>query len=95
MGRTEDCEGSVIFNLKELGIFRKCNLCVLKKILSKLLASPFRGNTLGAQMAGWILLATLWSIKYVTDIFNLEGIIPTFGTHWDPQTRTNHSINVS
>ena len=50
---------------------------------------------LGAQMAGWGFLATLWSRKHKPDIFNLEGIILIFSTHWNPETLINFSTNVS
>lgn len=50
---------------------------------------------LGAQMAGWGFLATLWSRKYMPDIFNLEGIILIFSTHWNPETLINFSTNIS
>lgn len=64
------------------------------KVRSELLASSFGGNTLRAQIAGWVFPATLRSIKYRADLSDLKGIILTFSTHWDPKKLTNSSTNV-
>ena len=57
--------------------------------------ASFGGDVPRDQTTSRVFPATLRSINYVADLFNIEGIILTFSTHWDSKKLTNCSTNVS